>query len=177
MTSNREIITSDGNRFFVINSPIRVLGIDISDPVMVRKIALGDTNLLADYIMLIECKDEIFDNHDADENRLYLESKYTQINNKKERDTAGFIYVIEDRVGLGLFKIGMTTQLPDDRVNQFSPKLPFETAIIITIKTDDAYSLEAKLHDQFADKRRHGEWFILSRADVKEIREYIDDQD
>lgn len=81
---------------------------------------------------------------------------------------AGWIYVLESPEGL--FKIGKTTRQPNIRLQEFAPKLPFETALIHSIQTDDTQSLEESLHQQFGDKRVRGEWFRLDEQDLEYLR-------
>lgn len=81
----------------------------------------------------------------------------------------GWVYVIGNDE-FGLYKIGMTTRTPDERLKEFVPKLPFETTIIATIPTLKPMELEAQLHNKYKDKRTNGEWFELSEGDVMYIR-------
>ncbi len=59
---------------------------------------------------------------------------------------------------------------PDLRLAQLSTKPPFDIELLHTIPTDDMYTLESKLHDRFADKRKNGEWFELAPEDVEYIK-------
>lgn len=84
------------------------------------------------------------------------------------RDTSGYVYLIRE-MNEGHFKIGLTSN-PEDRLNHFSVKLPFKVEHTCLIETGDMYTLEAQLHDRFADKRVDGEWFALEPEDVAYIK-------
>jgi hypothetical protein len=78
----------------------------------------------------------------------------------------GYVYVIK---GNGLYKIGRTTQLAK-RLTHFSTLFPVPITLVTAIPTDDPVSLEKRLQNQFSERRRSGEWFALSEADLDRIR-------
>ena len=90
---------------------------------------------------------------------------------KPPRETSGYVYLLK---GGEYYKIGLSKNA-DRRIEEISPKLPFETELICTITTEDMYELEAFLHEMFADKRANGEWFELDEADVETIRGLADE--
>lgn len=76
---------------------------------------------------------------------------------------AGHVYLLRV-TGHDLYKVGVTTKTPEERTSQFSVKMPFETSIVGSIKSDDAYGLEKSLHGFYTAngyKRANGEWFNL----------------
>ena len=80
---------------------------------------------------------------------------------------AGYVYVIRGRDD-GLYKIGLTVD-PVKRLQTFQtarPDLSFEHLI----RCRDRYAVERRLHEQFARKRRRGEWFALDRGDLEAIK-------
>ena len=82
-----------------------------------------------------------------------------------------FVYVISnDAFEGGIFKIGMTTQLPKDRVKQINSAtgVPQPFLIDILISTQNAKRLESALHSHFSDKRvsNNREFFNLARKDI-----------
>ena len=83
----------------------------------------------------------------------------------------GYVYLLK---GGSYHKIGLSKDA-DRRMEEITPKLPFETELVCTIATEDMHGLESHLHEQFADKRANGEWFELDRADVEYIRRLTDD--
>jgi hypothetical protein len=80
----------------------------------------------------------------------------------------GHVYVIE---GNGLYKIGRTTRLAN-RLRHFSTLFPFPITLVTAIQADDPVELEKKLHERFGQRRRNGEWFALSEADLEYIRRF-----
>ena len=94
---------------------------------------------------------------------LELQSQLANVIVKKEEITslangkAGNVYVISNLGSFGenVFKIGMTRRLnPQDRVNELGDaSVPFKFDVHSFIFSDDAVSLESKLHDILNDKR------------------------
>ncbi|MGB2748434.1 MAG: GIY-YIG nuclease family protein [Thiofilum sp.] len=88
---------------------------------------------------------------------------------EKYRETSGYVYLLRV-VGDNIYKIGMTTKTPDERVTQFSVKMPFKVEIVETIYYDgDVSILEVFFHNYFTGigcERINGEWFRLSPEEV-----------
>ncbi|MET9328592.1 DUF4041 domain-containing protein [Tsukamurella sp. NPDC003166] len=91
---------------------------------------------------------------------------------------AGYVYVISNQgaFGPGVVKIGMTRRLdPMDRVRELgSASVPFPFDVHALYFSDDAVTLEARLHEAFAARRlNHAnlrrEFFFASAADVKHV--------
>lgn len=87
----------------------------------------------------------------------------------KLESPAGYVYVLKDTSHSGQYKIGRTSH-PKTRINNFSVELPIQTEILAILKTNDAASLERRLHDKFALYRTHGEWFELNEIHIDAIR-------
>ena len=69
-------------------------------------------------------------------------------------------------------KIGKTTN-PEQRFNQIEPRLPWPVKEFILLPCVDRAEMnwaERFLHNYFADKRGHGEWFNLADQDIEELR-------
>lgn len=49
--------------------------------------------------------------------------------------------------------------------------LPLSIEYIVECKESVSYRLEKALHDRFADKRMHGEWFLLDSDDLAKAQE------
>jgi Meiotically up-regulated gene 113 len=77
-------------------------------------------------------------------------------------DEFGFVYLIQsDR----FFKIGKTNAL-GRREYELKIQLPEKAKTVHFIRTDDPTGIEAYWHKRFETRRKNGEWFELSRADV-----------
>ncbi|MFP4698721.1 MAG: GIY-YIG nuclease family protein [Eubacteriales bacterium] len=87
---------------------------------------------------------------------------------KKSKTTKGIVYLLE-RTDKPQYKIGVTTNM-ERRLNQLTPKMPFEVIVANKIKSNDIYGLEAKLHKKYKDKHINGEWFALDKKDVEYIK-------
>ncbi|MEX1046989.1 MAG: DUF4041 domain-containing protein [Actinomycetota bacterium] len=98
---------------------------------------------------------------------------------------AGYVYVISNIGSLGtdIVKIGMTRRLePLDRVRELGDaSVPFRYDVHALIFSDDAVSLEASLHQAYADRRvnlvnLHREFFYAQPAEVKgRLKEFAGD--
>ena len=77
-------------------------------------------------------------------------------------DEFGFVYLIQSG---RFFKIGKTNAL-GRREYELKIQLPEKTNTVHSIRTDDPTGIEAYWHKRFETRRKNGEWFELSRADV-----------
>lgn len=120
---------------------------------------------------------------------LELESKLSDVAVKKEEivnlqnGKAGNVYVISNMGSFGenMFKIGMTRRLdPQDRVDELgSASVPFKFDVHCFIFSEDAVSLENKLHQAMNDKRVNKvnlrkEFFYSSVDELEELVMSID---
>lgn len=81
---------------------------------------------------------------------------------KQKRVVSGWVYILQAGP---FYKIGKTKNV-DRRIEQLATLPPFDIEIVHTIKTKDMGRLELELHERFADKRKHGEWFELDEEGV-----------
>jgi DNA uptake protein ComE-like DNA-binding protein len=94
-----------------------------------------------------ELKSKLADYHSQNEKLDYRE----------KNATAGYVYIISNigSFGKDVVKIGVTRRLePLDRINELSSaSVPFKFDVHALIFSDDAYALEAKLHNKFDEQR------------------------
>lgn len=83
-----------------------------------------------------------------------------------------FVYVIgpDPMIPGALVKIG-TTGAVHRRLQTFQAGSPVPIAVLWAVPGDN--TLEHWLHDLFADKRRHGEWFDLGQDPVRIIKDAL----
>lgn len=116
---------------------------------------------------------------EVEASRVELESEEKLIDYREQNAKAGYVYVISNlgAFGEGVYKIGMTRRLePMDRVDELGDaSVPFWFDVHAMVFSDNAPSLEAKLHERFAAGRLNKvngrkEFF---RADIVEIESVI----
>ena len=78
----------------------------------------------------------------------------------------GFVYLMKSG---RYYKIGMTKSVAN-RERQLGILLLDPIEEIHSIRTDDPAGIEKYWHQRFADRRKGGEWFALSKADVSAFR-------
>lgn len=99
-----------------------------------------------------------------DEIERLIISKLPKKEPPKPKD--GYVYLIQDISVTGYCKIGRA-KYPKERFKRFEVSLPFEFKVLHTIECDDYAKAESELHDKFRSKRQNGEWFKLSKDDIK----------
>ena len=111
--------------------------------------------------------------------RSKLDEEEKLLDYREKNARAGYVYVISNMgaFGAGVYKIGMTRRLePQDRVDELGDaSVPFRFDVHALVFSDNAPSLEAKLHTHFAAGRINKvngrkEFF---RAELKEIEAVI----
>jgi hypothetical protein len=86
----------------------------------------------------------------------------------EKQTTKGKIYILKS-IDYLHYKIGKTMNI-NRRLIQIQPALPFKTKLIHTIFSNNINKAELFLHEKFKDKRTNGEWFDLSKEDVKLLK-------
>ncbi|MDF1763339.1 MAG: DUF4041 domain-containing protein, partial [Oleibacter sp.] len=120
-----------------------------------------------------------------------LKIKLERASKEKERalsmaqlTRSGYVYVISNKGSFGenVYKIGMTRRLePLDRVRELSgASVPFHFNVHALIPSDDAPSLENRLHTKFSSKRvnkvnQRREFFKLTIKEIEDaLTEFVD---
>jgi hypothetical protein len=71
-----------------------------------------------------------------------------------------YVYVVQERQGRMLYKIGMTTT-PRKRLQQLDTSNAYGVRLCLLMQVDDAAAVENDLHKHFAKQRVNHEWFRL----------------
>lgn len=108
-----------------------------------------------------------------------LENNKSEIEENIFKGKAGYVYIIGNKgaFGEGVYKIGVTRRLnPSERIRELgSASVPFKFETHALIFSEDAFSLENRLHKTFEKDRvnkinNHKEFF---RTSLNEIREEV----
>lgn len=74
----------------------------------------------------------------------------------------GVIYLLKTG---SFYKIGEAENF-EQRLEYIKIQLPYPVEVMHTIETDDIHGIKDYWHKRFAEKRAHGEWFLLTESDV-----------
>ncbi len=115
---------------------------------------------------------------EAESKLAEIERAIQEVDYRKANQRAGYVYVISNigAFGEGVYKIGMTRRLdPLDRIAELSgASVPFRFDVHALIFSEDAPSLEAKLHNTFATRRvnhvnNRKEFFRVELSEIEEV--------
>ena len=106
---------------------------------------------------------------------LLLCSKVALINETENADhfvakKVGFVYLFKHGLRRE-YKIGKTLN-PLRREGEIGIQLPDELQPVHHVKTDDPSGVEAYWHSRFKEKRKKGEWFVLTPFDTKAFKRW-----
>jgi len=90
-----------------------------------------------------------------------------QVERFKPQDP-GFIYVVYNRLN-GKHKIGLSKN-PKQRIKALSRQSKTELEVVLIFPVENMGKAETELHEEYASKRLHGEWFYLAQDDIYNIK-------
>lgn len=84
-------------------------------------------------------------------------------------DPVQYVYFVQAE-DTRYYKIGYTTQDPEDRLKQLSTSSPHQLRIkgVVPFASREGEVAEQKLHDELDDCRLNGEWFEMTDRECKE---------
>ena len=92
--------------------------------------------------------------------------KNDDINTNSANQSHGHVYLLKHD---NAYKIGKSFDVTR-RYKEIKVQMPHDTEEIHVIETDDPSGIEAYWHNRFKDKKLKGEWFNLSREDIKAFK-------
>ena len=95
-----------------------------------------------------------------------IEAKARLATDRSSRRFKGFVYLLKSGVN---YKIGRSTNMKR-RLKEIKLQLPDPATLVHEIQTNDPVKIEKYWHDHFAGKRKGGEWFELTDADVAQFK-------
>lgn len=111
-----------------------------------------------------------------------IEASLAGLEQRAANIRAGYVYVISNlgSFGPGVVKIGMTRRLePLDRVRELGDaSVPFRYDVHALVWSDDAVTLETRLHQHFADRRLNRinlrrEFFLATPVEVRDAFAHV----
>lgn len=83
---------------------------------------------------------------------------------------SGYIYLLNAR-GTNRYKIGLTQRTVEQRLKEINSKQsPFPIDLVHYVSVRDVRAAEKELHHQFAEYKKHNEWFEFTPLRVKQVQ-------
>jgi len=166
-------IEKNGFKFRASNQFEGNIFLDCEDEKTMDALEKSDPDLLDAYRYLIMGRKKILQEMDQEEykyewDRILGEIEIIERDNPGEKD-CGVIYLLKTEKQE--YKIGLTRRSIDQRMKEIRPRMPSKTELVGTIKSDHVAMDEKFLHSCFKVKKIRGEWFKLTKEDVKFILE------
>lgn len=119
---------------------------------------------------------------ELEERLLQIDQAITGVEEREANIRAGYVYVISNRGAFGehVVKVGLTRRLdPMDRVRELGDaSVPFKFDVHAMIFSEDAVTLETKLHQKLEGKRvnlvnQRREFFYATPGEVRQVLEEL----
>lgn len=115
---------------------------------------------------------EILDNEAKRRSQAFEALTGSMLSTKKPKEftrtkTQGYVYLLG--ADNGLFKIGKSKNV-NARLADLNKQSPVSIEILHSFASEDYTTAEKELHKRYKNKRKVGEWFLLSDQDVENIR-------
>lgn len=94
---------------------------------------------------------------------------------KKTTGSVGLLYILHLSVANGEYKVGITTGDLSQRLIAYRTHLPPSIAIVVDccVHTTNARGLEKEVFDRLESSSIRGEWFMLSRNQLQELKAWL----
>ena len=145
-------IISDGNAYPRVLAP-NYHTVSIRELITLKELIERD---------IAEYSEEAFNSHRQANEARYFYDNTESAGKFPKKLFPGYVYLMRD--DSGLFKIGATSNLTK-RLEQLKSANPSLQLLLFGERLEPMV-LERQLHEHFADKRVHGEWFKLEETDI-----------
>lgn len=140
---------------------------DFPQPDVLRRKFGGKKNIAAAIVKYCQTRDGLEDVIEVCSGHVG-EAESTSANDVQieQAEGDGFVYLMKSG---RFYKIGRTDAV-GRRHSEIRTQMPESVDVVHYISTDDPSGIEAYWHKRFAAKRKNGEWFDLTRADINAFK-------